>query len=576
MAKAITVNSGTDLEYLLVENNLRIPDNQRNFAWKLNQAEDLWNDLFESFKTENQIFLGTFVFYLEEVDEENILELFGRNRKFTNKTTIHNIVDGQQRITTLYILLLSIRAAMKDKGSSSKFAVIQERMGLVDTFYPKYITSPMIQRVFQEMHDLIGTDDGYSKAHTIGEEMIGGVQKKGDNLFEILRKKYTPESDDSKDTKKNKKEMLDQIKFIQPIFNLFFGKINELETTEMYTFFTAVWKIQYSIVECTAIADAFDIFERVNNRGTPLGITDLLKNHLFGLTHKEENTEIIGLKDRWDNLLIDLPIRKKIKGELVEEETTMNAAKSKKWITNFHPTIMPHTRDQKEIMRGLRGQCNGNKNAEKFLTKLEDFSEFFKFYENENIKGNKSSEHERFQNSKNIINHFIPEMHDDMDLVQCHKALSGIQHYSIKQAIPLIYCVLRKYKDLKVWGLQNKTLQTREIIPLFLKSLESFHFISTYIVGMKANRYEDIYQTYPTRIQNTSIPADFFREIESLFEKLNDVVIKQNVKTLFKANFRELNYDANAAKITYILKRMAYKNPKVQNTERNDITSATM
>jgi len=577
MAKPINVENGKDLSYLLVENNLRVPDNQRDFTWKLSQAEDLWNDIYDSFKTETQtIFLGTFIFYLEELSPSEIIKLFG-DRKKINKDTIHNIVDGQQRITTLYILLLSIRAVMKDGAPSTKIGIIQERMGLAEkgAHSPKYITSPKIHRIFHEIHNQIGMDVSHSRADQIGEDIT--AQRKWEDLLKDLKKKHSPERADSKEIKKNKKEMIDQIKFIQPIFETFFGKINDLEVEEMSDFFDAVWNIKYSIVECTDISDAFDIFERVNNRGTPLGITDLLKNHLFGISQKDNDITIIGLKKRWDELINDLPIKKKTKsGEEVEEETTMNAAKSKKWITNFHPTLMEHTRDQKQIMRDLKNQCDGSDNAERFLTKLEDFSKFFKLYESENFKGSNVNFIDQFQNSKEIIHQFIPEMHDDMDLIKCHNALSGMQHYGIKQVMPLIYCVLNKYRELNLWKLPSQTLQTKAIIPLFLKSLESFHFICTYIVGMKANRYEDIYQTYPTIINSSAIAADFFRNLFNLFEKLNGVVTKHNALNLFKATFKELKYEVNTPKITYILKRMAFINPKVGNPDRNNITASTM
>lgn len=75
----------------------RIPEYQRAYSWTSRQREDLFNDIREAFRTDLEHFMATVVALYREArvigaDEFRVVEL----------------VDGQQRITTLVILLKSI------------------------------------------------------------------------------------------------------------------------------------------------------------------------------------------------------------------------------------------------------------------------------------------------------------------------------------------------------------------------------------------------------------------------------------------------------------------------------------
>ena len=76
----------------------QVPNYQRAYAWEENQWEDLWEDILEGMRTQTTHFLGTVVLMAQEgphYDSE------GRSlRKF-------QLVDGQQRVTTLCLLLLT-------------------------------------------------------------------------------------------------------------------------------------------------------------------------------------------------------------------------------------------------------------------------------------------------------------------------------------------------------------------------------------------------------------------------------------------------------------------------------------
>ena len=76
-----------------VETRYAVPHYQRDYSWSYDQRLEIWNDIHSAFKNNSDYFLGSFV-----LNTENI--------KSTGK---QEIVDGQQRLTTLTTLFAAIR-----------------------------------------------------------------------------------------------------------------------------------------------------------------------------------------------------------------------------------------------------------------------------------------------------------------------------------------------------------------------------------------------------------------------------------------------------------------------------------
>ena len=79
----------------IINKNIVIPDNQRGYDWKQMHADDFWNDMFE---------------YEEEVKNEDYFLGTILVRTITkNMKTKYEILDGQQRLTTIFIFLIALR-----------------------------------------------------------------------------------------------------------------------------------------------------------------------------------------------------------------------------------------------------------------------------------------------------------------------------------------------------------------------------------------------------------------------------------------------------------------------------------
>jgi uncharacterized protein with ParB-like and HNH nuclease domain len=73
-----------------------VPIFQRDYSWDKDDWEDLWNDI-EDLPNVKTHYLGYLVFQIAQSEEES-----------------YWVIDGQQRLTTLSILVLAITAVLKN------------------------------------------------------------------------------------------------------------------------------------------------------------------------------------------------------------------------------------------------------------------------------------------------------------------------------------------------------------------------------------------------------------------------------------------------------------------------------
>ena len=93
------------LQQLLTDRLFRIPEYQRSYSWGTRQREDLFQDIKQSYRKENSSdhFMATVIALVR--DKVNIPGSLGEHRNV-------DIVDGQQRITTLVLLLKAIAKSL--------------------------------------------------------------------------------------------------------------------------------------------------------------------------------------------------------------------------------------------------------------------------------------------------------------------------------------------------------------------------------------------------------------------------------------------------------------------------------
>lgn len=88
-----------------------IPVFQRTYSWSKRQCEQLWTDMMGANETKSMHFMGMLIV----MPEEHLGDI-GRA----------SIIDGQQRLTTLTLILIALRDALREEGSEESLAKAKE------------------------------------------------------------------------------------------------------------------------------------------------------------------------------------------------------------------------------------------------------------------------------------------------------------------------------------------------------------------------------------------------------------------------------------------------------------------
>ena len=111
----------------------RIPDYQRGYSWEQTQLEDLWADL-SNIHLQNNAYHFTGILTInnfseqdyESLEREGFQNLVNREQGVVAINgefyTPHNLVDGQQRLTTILILLSQLIKKIKNEAERLQFS----------------------------------------------------------------------------------------------------------------------------------------------------------------------------------------------------------------------------------------------------------------------------------------------------------------------------------------------------------------------------------------------------------------------------------------------------------------------
>lgn len=239
------MSSDTDLQHisarldgvgrLLRDFSLTVPTYQRPYAWGHEQVDAFWLDLRAAIRSaDRSYFLGTVVLAGSKSS---------RNR---------SIIDGQQRLATTALLLAAIRDCFIEFGDKDGADVVSN----------DYLTHRPLKAPTRGPRLKLNTQDA-----PFFETAILGL---GTGTSEPL---FTSNTSllDAHTLLKNKLSV-----DISPTRR---GWRDQL--LEWVDFLESGAKV--IVVEVLSEEDAFLVFETLNDRGLPLSVADLLKNHIFSL-----------------------------------------------------------------------------------------------------------------------------------------------------------------------------------------------------------------------------------------------------------------------------------------------------
>lgn len=222
-------------------NSFVVPRHQRQFEWTKEQWNDLWSDL-QIGKIEDSHFLGSIVVIPSDKAGVNI--------------NYFEVNDGQQRLTTILILLSAIRDQAQKIGNS-EFA---------QYIYEHYLSSNYFEggskKIVPKM--VLGSLDDQQFNKVREGSLLNNPQRDNHRIFEC--------------------------------YNFFSELISEFDIKRLEEFQERV--VDKIIIVHINVADklnAFRLFETLNDRGLALSAVDLIKNHLLMRAAADGNDDILNL-----------------------------------------------------------------------------------------------------------------------------------------------------------------------------------------------------------------------------------------------------------------------------------------
>ncbi|RKH67038.1 DUF262 domain-containing protein [Corallococcus llansteffanensis] len=266
-----------------------IPEYQRPYAWKQQQADELLLDLIGALgSTEasavgqaSPYFLGSIVLIEKE------------KAKF-------EVVDGQQRLTTLTILLSALRHVITAPRTKAAISLFLQ----------------------QEGNEVLGTlDRPRLKLRQQDASFFKKYIQEKDGLSELLKLQTRPETEAQENIRANAQHLVTAL-----------SRIAEADCQRLVSYIAQ--RCFLVIVSTSNLDSAFRIFSVLNDRGLDLAVSDIIKAELLGRLHASDPRSTGEYQHRWETLENDLGrdrfqtlfnhirmihARKKLKGTVLAE-----------------------------------------------------------------------------------------------------------------------------------------------------------------------------------------------------------------------------------------------------------------
>ncbi len=238
-----------------------VPAYQRDYSWKDENWEELWLDIEQLMTNKSEVhYMGSIV--------------------LQNKTDkVFTIIDGQQRFTTLSILLLACIKIFIELNTNED----KQRVDIIRDTY-------------------LGNKDGVSLNYSSKLQL----NNKNNDFYQT----YLIQLRDPLNTSK----LNDSNILMHKAYIYFFNMLKQNDVSKngvaLYKFVDEIIGDKLIFIQITVDDEmaAYTVFETLNARGLELTATDLLKNYLFSLV--KSDIDIDQLQKRWKEIAETVGIKK--------------------------------------------------------------------------------------------------------------------------------------------------------------------------------------------------------------------------------------------------------------------------
>lgn len=442
-----------------------VPHYQRGYDWKgSDQVSDLFMDLRDciSSTSNKNLFLGTMIFDVSKEDDD-----------------ILQVIDGQQRLTTIIIVLVACRQFIKNNRDNKELAKIATNL-------------------------LNGADQLIRTKDSLGEkvELQLKASKTIEDIFEII-------CDDEWDggfpdvrqiSPKKTRQIKLQVRRVRPVYKEAYEQIEKFcakKPIKVKDILTQIYRRTFIIrIDIEKVEEAFEIFERTNARGKDLEVADLLKNFLFSKQGEFENVQ-----KSW------AIIESNAKGSILRMlKYFWNTRNGHITTRDLYRTITKYAKNHGDSIEG-------------FVAELELFSYFYGAY---------------YSDKKDHFKDWLMETgysKKDAYLSEASRSVGALRAFRIHQVTPLIFSAIQCH---------IRTKEPPKTLLSFFRYIEGYHFINSSVCGRPGNEVEKTYTEYCEKFHKTD---NFSKVFGALTEKLGQQLSPKSLfVTEFKAlNYKD-NY----------------------------------
>lgn len=346
---------------------------QRAYSWTHDEISEFFTDVKDAVESARDHFFGTLILQLDNTNEKRV-----------------EIVDGQQRLTTIFIFLAALRDQIENIGLYQIPADSENGMPILiqykiwrmiyaseDNFKEiRFKSNPILRKLMMET--VLPEPKGRTSIPTKDVQMTLAFRKGVKVLRNLLEEDLTKAAADVVP----EKIALTKLKRINQLFNT---------VTEQFRVLQVPTKDR---------AESLDVFLTLNDRGVPLGPSDLIRTQIMSILGEGESEKNVNkihqaILDEWKDvveqvkdpevflrhLLVsrqDKKVQKKKIVEFVQKELESSEKGNKRHVArNFWADLIQSAEHYGDLIDGPYGDPKskeGNSNWAFYLHQLEGLS----------------------------------------------------------------------------------------------------------------------------------------------------------------------------------------------------------
>ena len=457
----------------------QIPRFQRPYSWTDEEVDNFWEDVVN--RTDGEYFIGSMVVYQVE-------------------KPFYGIVDGQQRLTTITLMLAAIRNVFLDYGDENLARGVHqyiEKANLENKneYILKAETSfPYLQGHIQSFKKIELQCD------------VGNEEQSLKSAFELINKKIH--------------EIIPKFEKNDFCNDLFQDPQHQINIEHLKRIRNKVLSLKLVFIQLDSEDDAYLIFETLNTRGKDLTTTDLVKNLLLQQL-KALNITLDSYNVMWNLILEKF------------DDSGLENFLYHYWLSKYAYTTKKQLFGEikKHIDSSNKNESNESEDKSRLL--LFDFQ----------------------KNSDYYVSIISPDNYqwtaEEKDRI--HRCLNALRLFNVKQQSSMVLSLVRAYREKRL---------TLRALGKILWQIECFHFIFNAITSQRSSgSIGPMYSKFAQELSKTD-SQDKIQSINSeLLRKLKEKVPSFNE---FQVNFMDLIYTKNKQRnkkiIQYILEKFTGKN----------------